>query len=156
MTYPVRNRKRGVLLVSAVGFLILFWTTVCVVFRSGAVFLSAPAVFLLTVLLALCERYIFAEYAYSVENGRFMAQAYVFRKKTSFISLPLAEINSLLSVPEWRCRRQAMKKSGKQYVYRDLCPDFLPKVSKVIVFDTADGTVAVRVQLDLKPSELGL
>ena len=116
MTYPVRNRKRGVLLVSAVGFLILFWTTVCVVFRSGAVFLSAPAVFLLTVLLALCERYIFAEYAYSVENGRFMAQAYVFRKKNVVHIAPARRDKQSAVRP-----RMALQTSGHEKKRKAVC-----------------------------------
>jgi hypothetical protein len=156
MTYPARNRKHGVILCSSVGLLIAAWISVATVFRLGLALLTAPTVALSAVLLSLCERYVFCEYSYSAENGRFTVQARVFSKRTVFFSLPLTEATALLSFAEWKERRKAIKKAGETPVYRNMCPDLKPEISKVILFDASGRTTALRVQLDLKPGELGL
>ncbi|MBO4769406.1 MAG: hypothetical protein J5563_01325 [Clostridia bacterium] len=156
MTYPVRNRKTGIILCSAVGFLIAAWISVATVFRLGVALLTAPTVVMSAVLLSLCERYVFSEYSYSAENGRFTVQAHVFNKQTVFFSLTLVEATELLSFAEWKARRKALKKAGETPVYRNMCPDLKPGISKVILFDGNGRTTALRVQLDLKPGELGL
>lgn len=142
MIFPTRNRIKGILLSLLPLVTEAFWLVVTVIIKFPSSVVFPISVILLTLFVALLERYILADFGIVSSDGYLIIKGKAISKEIVSYTAPTDNICRILSPDEWKEYR--INKNNK--LLKDFRPDFLPSNYSVLLIKDGEREVSVAVQ----------